>query len=118
VGSLQVPAGAYVVDAKVEFFYSTPSPESGGQSSVTCYLQRNGVAADAAGATMTRTMLVGSQYTPGAFTATVPLAAGVTSAVPLTLAISCSRTYGVDGDAMVGRNRKIVAVQVSSVTNG
>jgi hypothetical protein len=118
VGSLELPAGAYVVTAKLDFFYSTPAPETGGQSSVTCYLTRNGVPVDIAAATMTRSVLIGAQYTPAAFTTTIPLTAGVTSASPLTLALSCSRTYGVDADGMVGRNRKIVAVQVSSVTSG
>jgi hypothetical protein len=118
VGALDLPAGSFVVNAKLDFFYSTPTPETGGQSSVTCYLTRSNVPVDTSSATMTRPMLIGSQYTPAAPTATISLAAAVTSALPTTVAVSCSRTYGVDGDGMVGRDRRIVASQVSSLTIG
>ena len=115
VATMALPGGKYIVDAKVVLYYGTPTPEMGGQTSVSCLLVQNGAQVDTSELTLTRTKLVGSVYTPGSHSGTLMLAAGVTSPAAMLVRVYCARTPGVTGDTLFARNTRIVGVQVGTI---
>jgi hypothetical protein len=117
IRTVDVPAGSFVVNAKVILFHQPPSGESGSEALVQCRLLSGPTELDAAHATVTAftTISVSPGFVPSTNTATLALTGAFTSASARTLTLDCRRGPQTPDDSVVARRGAITAIEVAAV---
>jgi len=114
ISSLDLPAGSYIVTAKLQLAYTVTDVDEGGQSTALCSLAHNGGQLDGASATLNHGNQIGTGGAWSADKTTIALATGFQWGAPFTLEVVCARTGAVPGDSLTAYDAKLVAVQVAS----